>query len=109
PFFILKLRRSAIAISLASAIVTLPRLAPKGARSLVCARSYKHLAPLERKRILLLHFKLESTICHLCLCASVALNCSIATNITFSGRSIFQAAPELTHAFQVSTRRWSNA
>jgi hypothetical protein len=27
----------------------------------VCIRSYKHLAPLERKRVSLLHFQLEFT------------------------------------------------
>ena len=45
-FFIPKLRRSAIAFD--SGIVTVTRFAPKGARSLGRARSYKHFAPLER-------------------------------------------------------------
>ena len=35
---------------------------PKGARSWVPARSYKHLAPLERKRSPLLRLQIESTI-----------------------------------------------
>src|SRR2546425_4700691 len=62
-FFTTKLRRSAIAFA-CSPIVPLLGFAPNGARSCVCTRSYKHLAPLERKRISLLDFQLESTIHH---------------------------------------------
>jgi hypothetical protein len=46
-------------------MVTLSDFAPNGARSLGVLRSYKHLAPLERKPIHRLHFQVESTISHL--------------------------------------------
>ena len=56
--FLSILRSSVGAQSLLSAPtkVSPPHFAPSGARSLVCARNYKHLAPLERKRIRRLYF-----------------------------------------------------
>ena len=47
-------------LSSASAIVPLPDFAPNGAISLGVHRGYKRLAPLERKRIQLLHLNLFS-------------------------------------------------
>ncbi|HBB86510.1 MAG TPA: hypothetical protein DC047_02715 [Blastocatellia bacterium] len=44
------------------AIALLPGFAPTGARSFLgCVACYKHLAPLERKPISLLHLEVEST------------------------------------------------
>ncbi len=53
-FFAPKLRRSVIALT-CSVEGSAPGFAPNGARIVGRAGSYKHLAPLERKRIQLLH------------------------------------------------------
>jgi hypothetical protein len=53
-----------------------PGFAPNRARSLDERRIYKHLAPLERKRIQRLHFQLEYAIDNFDKDAASLLNCS---------------------------------